>query len=282
MSKKQKPGTTMNNDLSQSKDSMTALITGASSGIGLALAHVMARNGHNLVLAARNEQKLNQLAAELQQEFGITAKVIPIDLSVSNSAQDLFDALQSGIRISLLVNNAGFDVYGNFYETDLAEELRMIQVNLVTLTQLTKLILPGMIMQHYGRILNLGSIGSFAPGPLNAVYSATKAYVLSFSEAIGEELQGSGVTVTALCPGATKTQFHSRASLENIRLLRFSYMEAASVAEIGYRAMMAGKRVVVPGLTNRLQVLFTRLLPRRLVARMAKSMMGSPGQGNTQ
>lgn len=267
-------------DIPQFQNRTTALITGASSGIGYALAKVFARNGHDLVLVARNQQRLSQLAGELRQEFTIATKVIPTDLSVSTSAQDLFGELQQeSIRISLLVNNAGFDVYGNFCETDLTKELQMIQVNLVSLTQLTKLLLADMRQQRYGRILNLGSTGSFVPSPLNAVYSATKAYVLSFSEAIAEELQGSGVTVTVLCPGATKTEFHQRASIDNIRLLRFGVMEAATVAEIGYRAMMAGRRVVVPGLYNQVQVLFTRFLPRSVMARMAKAMLQGSRRG---
>ena len=264
----------MISDTHQFQNSTTALITGASSGIGYALAKVFARHGHNLVLVARDRQRLSQLASEVRQEFGVATKVIPADLSVSTSAHDLCDELQqASIKISLLVNNAGFDVYGHFCETDLTKELHMIQVNLVSLTQLTKLLLADMRQQRYGRILNLGSTGSFVPSTLNAVYSATKAYVLSFSEAIAEELQGSGVTVTVLCPGATKTEFHQRASIEDIRLLRFGVMGAATVAEIGYRAMMAGRRVVVPGLYNQVQVLFAGFLPRGVMVKMAKVML---------
>ena len=173
----------------------------------------------------------------------------------------------------MLVNNAGVDVYGNFHETDMAKELEMIQLNLVSLTQLTKLLLPEMRKRGYGKILNLGSTGSFIPSPLNAVYSATKAYVLSFSEAIAEELQGSGVTVTVLCPGATRTEFQKRANMENIRLLRYGVMDAADVAEIGYRAMMAGRRVVVPGLFNKVQILLARLLPTSTMTKLAKAML---------
>jgi len=267
----------MADDTHQHQTRTTGLITGASSGIGRALAKVLARYGHDLVLVARDGQRLEQLASELQQSSGIAAKAIPADLSVKTSSQDIIAELQrQGIKISLLVNNAGFDVYGEFFETDLTEELQMIQVNLVSLTQLTKLVLPGMRQQGYGRILNLGSTGSFIPSPLNAVYSATKAYVLSFSEAISEELQGSGITVTALCPGATESEFHQRASMEDIRLRRFGAMQAATVAEIGYRAMMAGRRVVVPGLHNQAQVLLARVLPRSVMPRMAKLMLQSP------
>ncbi len=256
------------------------LITGASSGIGRALAKVLARHGHDLVLVARDAQRLAQLANELQQTSGITAMAIPADLSITTSPQNIFAELHRlGIKISLLVNNAGFDVFGEFFETDLKQELQMIQVNLVSVTQLTKLVLPGMRQQGYGQILNLGSTGSFVPSPLNAVYSATKAYVLSFSEAISEELQGSGITVTALCPGATESEFHQRARTEDIPLRRFGAMQAATVAEIGYRAMMAGRRVVVPGLYNQVQVLLARVLPRSVLPRMAKLMLQSPRRG---
>ncbi len=252
----------------------TALITGASSGIGYELARVFAQNGHDLVLVARNRQRLSQLADELRDELGITAEVIAKDLSVATSAQEIFDELQQeSIRIDILVNNAGVDVYGNFYETDMTTELQMIQLNLVALTQLTKLLLDDMRKHGYGRILNLGSTGSFVPTPFNAVYSATKAYVLSFSEAVAEELEGSGVMVTVLCPGATRTEFQQRANMEDVRLLRFGAMEPKTVAEIGYSALMAGKGIVVPGLFNKAQVLATRLLPRKVMVRIAKMML---------
>ena len=252
----------------------TALITGASSGIGYELARVFAQNGHDLVLVARNRQRLSQLADELRDELGITAEVIAKDLSVATSAQEIFDELQQeSIRIDILVNNAGVDVYGNFYETDMTTELQMIQLNLVALTQLTKLLLDDMRKHGYGRILNLGSTGSFVPTPFNAVCSATKAYVLSFSEAVAEELEGSGVMVTVLCPGATRTEFQQRANMEDVRLLRFGAMEPKTVAEIGYSALMAGKGIVVPGLFNKAQVLATRLLPRKVMVRIAKMML---------
>ncbi len=261
--------------MDKSQARTTALITGASSGIGYELARVFARNGYDLVLVARNKQRLNQLADELRQQFGTATKVISKDLSDEKSAQEIVDELQQvSIEVDILVNNAGFDVHGNFYETDMGRELQMIQVNLVTLTQLTKLLLGGMRERGYGRILNLGSTGSFIPSPLNAVYSATKAYVLSFSEAIAEELRGSGVTVTVLCPGATRTEFQRRAGMESVRLLRLGVMDAKTVAEIGYRALMTGKRVVVPGLLNRVQILLARLLPTSVIVRMAKIMLG--------
>jgi short-subunit dehydrogenase len=266
--------------MNQVQSTTAALITGASSGIGYALARVMARNGHNLVLVARDQQRLHQLSDELRQEFEIEALVIAKDLSEPAAAQEIVAEVQrQAISIDILVNNAGLDVFGNFYETDMAKELHMIQVNLVSLTALTKYLLADMRQQRAGRILNVGSTGSFIPSPLNAVYSATKAYVLSFSEAIAEELQGSGITVTVLCPGATRTEFHKRASAENIRLLQFGVMDAEAVARIGYHAMLAGRRVVVPGLYNQAQVLFARFLPGRIVTKMAKVMLQGSDPG---
>ena len=256
-------------ELSHSR--MTALITGASSGIGCELAKIFARNGHNLILVARNVQTLNQLADELRAEFAITVKVIAKDLSAVTAAQEIVDELgRAAVSVDILVNNAGCDVYGNFYETNLTSELQMIQVNLVTLTQLTKLLVGDMVKRGYGRILNLGSIGSFVSSPLNAVYSATKAYVLSFSEAVAEELQGSGVTVTCLCPGPTRTEFQKRAQMEDVRLLKYGVMKAETVAQIGYRALMAGRRVVITGLDNQISILLLRLLPRVIGVKLTK------------
>lgn len=252
----------------------TALITGASSGIGYELAKLFAQNGHNLVLVARNEKALNQLSEELREKFGVNVKVISKDLSVITAAQEIVDELQQeAVKIDILVNNAGFDVYGQFYETELNKELQMLQVNLVTLTQLTKLLVGDMVERKSGKILNIASIGSFAPSPLNAVYSATKAYVLSFSEAIAEELNGSGVTVTCLCPGATWTEFQKRAEMGDIRILKHGVMNADTVADIGYRAVMAGKRVVVPGLYNKIQIQFMRLLPKIVIVKLSKLML---------
>ena len=250
-----------------------ALVTGASTGIGRELARVFAQHGHPLVLVARNGPRLHQLADELREQYKVAVDVLIKDLSLATTASELFQELnQKSLSINILVNNAGLDVYGDFVDTDWAEELRLLQVNLLTLTQLTKLLLKDMRAQGYGRILNLGSTGSFIPSPLNAVYSATKAYVLSFSEAVAEELRGSGVTITVLCPGVTRSEFHQRAGMERIRLLRFGVMEAGVVAEAGYQALMAGRRVVVPGWINQIQVLAARLLPSSVMTRIAKVM----------
>jgi short-subunit dehydrogenase len=258
----------------ENRDRAAALITGASSGIGYEFARVFASHGHDLVLVARSQDRLEQLAGEVRAACGVEATVLVKDLSQPAAVPEIVGELGlAGVRVDFLVNNAGMDVYGYFYDTDWAEELQMIQLNLVSLTYLTKELLSGMLQRGSGRILNLGSTGSFVPSPLNTVYAATKAYVLSFSSALAEELRGTGVTVTALCPGATRTEFQQRANIRDVRLLRFGVLQASSVAEIGYRSMMAGKRVVVPGLYNQLQILFSRLLPSSFVVRMAKTML---------
>ncbi|ODS38469.1 MAG: short-chain dehydrogenase [Candidatus Altiarchaeales archaeon WOR_SM1_86-2] len=253
----------------------TALITGASSGIGYELSRLFAQDGYNLVLVARNKEVLDQLADELEKEFEISTKVISKDLSVAASPKEIFDELrQESIRVDVMVNNAGFNVYGNFSETDLKKELQMIQVHIVSLTRLTKIFLPWMLKQGCGRILNVCSTGSFVPCPLDAVYCATKAYVLSFSEAIAEELQGTGVTVTALCPGVTWTRFQERAQMpRDLRLFKFGAMDAKTVAETGYRGLMKGKRIVIPGIYNKLQVFLLKFTPGRMATKMTKYYM---------
>ncbi len=254
----------------------TALITGASSGIGYEFARVFAHRGHNLVLVARDAQRLERLASELRAVHPISVKVIAKDLSVPTSAEEIYAEMQrESIPVEILVNNAGVIVYGNFAETDLAKDMQLIQVNLLTLTQLTKLFLKDMVRRGSGKIMNVGSIGSFTPSPMNAVYSATKAYVLSFSEAIAEELRDTGVTVTALCVGAAKTELQKRAQMDTVFLLNFA-MRADAVAEIGYRGMMKGKRIVVPGPLFQFSVFLTRLLPRIVVVKLAKIALSRP------
>jgi uncharacterized protein len=251
---------------------MTAtLITGASSGIGLELARVFAKNRHDLVLVARNESKLRELAAEAQSS-GVRAHVIAADLSAPGAVQALTDRVRTlGVDVDILVNNAGYGLLGPFVETSLDVELSMIQVNIVALTELTKRLLPGMVARKDGRILNLASTAAFFPGPLMAVYYASKAYVLSFSEAIATELEGTGVTVTALCPGPTASGFQATAHLEESRMIAGKRLPTArSVAEAGYDAMMAGKRVFVPGVSNKLMLLVPLILPRRLVAKIVR------------
>src|SRR6266550_6618870 len=214
----------------------TALITGASSGIGLDLARLFAKDGHDVILVARSEGKLREVAAGLERDFGVKAHVIVADLARPDAPRQLFDALP--VDVDVLVNNAGFGVTGPFAGTDLAKELEMIQVNVVALTHLTKLLLPPMIARRRGRVLNVASTAAFQPGPLMAVYYATKAYVLSFSEAIADELRDSGVSVTALCPGPTETGFAAAANVGATRLFTMSKpADSRAVAEAGYEAM---------------------------------------------
>lgn len=250
----------------------TALVTGASSGIGADLARLFAKDGNDVVLVARSEEKLQSLAAALGREFNVTARVIVADLAKPDAAQDVVDAL-GGVTIDTLVNNAGYGVAGPFAETDVNAELQMIQVNVVALTHLTKLLLPGMLARKHGRILNVASTAAFQPGPLMAVYYATKAYVLSFTEALAEEVSGSGVTVTALCPGPTATGFAAAADMESSRLFNMlPLMTSEKVAAYGYRALRRGKRIAIPGVRNRLMAQSLRVSPRRLVTKIVRRM----------
>ena len=250
----------------------TAMITGASTGIGLELARLMARD-FDLVLTARNQSKLEQLARELQEQHGNLVHVIPADLSRPEAPSKIFaDIGWRGLRLDVLVNNAGFGAYGEFAKSDVQTEMEMIQLNLTAVTHLTKLALPGMLERKSGRILNVASTAGFLPGPLMAVYYATKAYVISFSEAIANELAGSGVTVTCLCPGATDTEFAKRADMQESRLFKMGTMRPEDVARAGYEAMMRGKTLMIPGVKNWLMVESVRLAPRKMVTAIARSV----------
>jgi len=211
--------------------SKTALITGASGGIGYELALLFARDQYDCVLVARSRDKLDELAARLESEFRVKTLVVAKDLSKPSTVDEIYEEVTAAsLKVDALVNNAGFPVYGRFVETDLQAELEMLQVNVVALTALTKLFLRGMVERGTGHVLNLASTAAFVPGPLMAVYYASKAYVLSFSEALANELKGTGVTVTALAPGPTRSGFQERGKLEDARLVRGSLADAASVA----------------------------------------------------
>ena len=260
----------------------TALVTGASSGIGHEFAALLARDGFDLVLVARDGARLAATARLLRENAGVSVAVLPCDLAASTAAERLVREIEErGIAVDLLVNNAGFNVYGPFARTDGAAELRMLQVHVVTLTHLTKLLLPGMLARRSGRILNVASTGSFAPGPNDAVYCASKAYVLSFSEALAEELRGSGVTVTALCPGPTDTEFAARAGMTGSLLFRGPRATPAAVARAGYRAMQRGRAVAIPGAANWLMVQALRFTPRALVARISRLLLGGAAPAST-
>jgi uncharacterized protein len=251
-------------------ETKTALVTGASSGIGYELARLFAADGYRLILVARSTDKLEALAQEFLNAFKTETRVISADLGKDGAAAAIVAELD-GAPVDVLVNNAGHGLYGNFAETPLDKELNMIQLNVVALTQLTKLLLPPMIARGAGRVLNVASTAAFQPGPLMAVYYATKAYVLSFSEAIAEELRTTGVTVTALCPGPTKTGFQAGAAMEQSKLVRGKeIMDSKTVARVGFTALMKGKRVVIPGTMNKVMAQSVRFLPRSTVARAVR------------
>ena len=244
----------------------TVLITGASSGIGLELAKCFAADKSNLVLVARNTSALENLAAELRGKFQIEIHVITADLARPESPQEIFDELQGrAITVDVLVNNAGFGLHGGFAELPLARQLEIVQVNIASLVALTGLFLPGMMQRRRGGILNVGSVAGFLPGPNMAVYYASKAFVQSFSEALCEEVRGSGVSVTNLCPGPTETNFSRVARSHRVRESWARKMSATEVAAAGHRDFRRGKAVSIPGFTNALTVFAPRLFPRSAV-----------------
>jgi short-subunit dehydrogenase len=257
----------------------TALITGASGGIGLEFAKLFARDGYHLVLVARRYETLKTTAVELEKTYGVQVKCCAKDLSVSSSPDEIIQSLRSEmIEINVLVNNAGFGWRGNFAYMELSDALEMIQVNITALTHLTRLLLPDMLKHKQGKILNVASTASFQPGPFMATYYATKAYVTSFSLALSEELRGTGITVTAFCPGPTATGFGKRAGFVNEKIFgdRFS-MGASTVALDGYKGLMKEKPLVVSGWKNWLGTQLVRLLPRTMPGKLIKSIQQKRG-----
>jgi len=252
----------------------TVLITGASSGIGRELARLFARDGADLVLIARSEGRLRDLAGELAATYGVTAQVVPADLSRPASPGEIAEALtQRQIQVDVLVNNAGFGAHGPIAAIGAGRQLDMIEVNVAALTQLTALLLPGMLERRRGAILNVASTAAFQPGPYQAVYCATKAYVLSFTEALAEEIRGSGVRVSCLAPGATDTGFAAEAGTQGTRLFRRGVMDAGRVARAGHDGMRRGRTLVIPGLRNRVLAFSVRLAPRTLATRVAGRLL---------
>ncbi len=251
----------------------TALVTGASSGIGKALAHHFARDGYQLVLTARNVTKMQALADALQQQFKVVVIVIGADLETNDGAAQLHANVKArGIVLSALVNNAGYGAFGVFKDSALAPEMAMMQLNMNTVVALTKLFLPDLLATR-GKILNTASTAAFQPGPYMAVYYATKSFVLSFSEAIASELEDTGVTVTALCPGPTASGFQDKADLGNSALVKGKKLPSAEeVAALGYRAMQRGQRVYIPGFVNWAMAQSMRFTPRNLATRMVKTL----------
>jgi len=252
----------------------TALITGASNGIGLELALIHAAKGDQLVLVARNKSKLDELKLELEKTYKISVYTIGKDLSAMNAGQEIFDETsKQQIHIDYLINNAGFGDFGMFVETDWNKEAQMIQLNITALTQLTKLYLKEMVKRGSGKIMNVASTAAFQSGPTMAVYYATKAYVLSFSEAIDNEVRDKGVTVTALCPGATESGFQAAAAMEESNLVKGRKLPTSKeVAEYGYESMMKGRTVAIHGFMNYLLANSVRFIPRAMVVKVTRKL----------
>ena len=249
-----------------------AVITGASSGIGLELARICAREGYDLLLVARREDRLYALREELRARFRVGVEILSGDLSLQGTPDVIFTKASPGGRfVDLLINNAGFGQFGYFRDTRWETEDQMIRLNISSLVHLTKLFLPQMLSRRSGRIMNVSSTAAFQPGPLMSVYYATKAFVESFSEALAEECRGTGVTITSLCPGPTISGFQKAAGIENIRLVRGRNIPASKdVAEYGFDAMMRGKRIAIYGWMNRAMTFSIRLAPRTFVTRIVK------------
>ena len=252
----------------------TALITGASNGIGYELAKVHAEHGGNLVLVARGKSKMDELKKELEEKYGIKVYTIGKDLSLQGSAKEVYDELkQQNISVDYLVNNAGFGDFGLFAHSDWNKQEQMINLNVTTLAYFTWLFLSDMMKRKSGKILNVASTASFQPGPTMSVYFATKAFVLSFSEAINNEVSENGITVTALCPGATHSGFQAAASMQGSKLFeKNNFPTSREVAEYGYHAMMKGKAVAIHGLKNTILANSVRFVPRSLVVKIARQV----------
>ena len=250
-----------------------AVVTGGSSGIGLELSRLLANDRHDLYSSPSMPGGLRRSREASRRSTGVRVVELAMDLGDPEAPRHIESALRSeGLTPDVVVNNAGFGLRGPFVELDLGQQLRMIQVNVHALTHLTGLLLPGMVGRRRGRVLNVASMAAFQPGPLMAVYYATKAYVLSFSEALANETRGTGVTVTALCPGPTATAFEKRAGLEGTQLFRSAVMDAAAVARYGYDAMRRGVPVAIPGWRNRVLAQTVRFVPRALAARVVRSL----------
>jgi uncharacterized protein len=252
----------------------TSLITGASNGIGLELARIHASKGDDLVLVARNITRLNQLKSELEKQYSISVTVIEKDLSKTDAAKEVYDETSiKDIEVDYLINNAGFGDFGLFADSDWNKEYQMINLNITALTQFTKLYLNDMIKRGKGRIMNVASTAAFQSGPTMAVYYATKAYVLSFSEAVDNEVRSKGITITALCPGATESGFQAAAAMEESNLVKGRKLPSSrDVAEFGYKAMLKGKTVAIHGLMNYIMANSVRFMPRSIVVKVTRKI----------
>ncbi len=262
------------------------LITGASMGIGFEMAKVFSREGTDLVLVSRDEKALREIAEELERQGGIEVKIIAKDLSLKHAAEEIFRELEEeGIEVDELINNAGFGALGAIVNLENQLQLDMIEVNVSAVTELTRLFLPGMLQRGRGGVLNVGSVAGFQPGPNMAVYFATKAYVLSFTEALAEEVKGSGVRVTCLAPGPTRTGFGERSGMGKIRIFEMWMMSADEVARAGVEGFRRGDVIIIPSITNKIGTFLIRLLPRFVVRRLvywlqARRRIDGVGEGD--
>ncbi len=254
------------------------LITGASSGIGLELARLFARDGNNLVIVARREELLNKIAGELNSDFGVEVEIIAKDLTLEKSSDEIFMQLKDR-EIDIVVNNAGFGAVGPFSELDYKRQVDMIKLNITALTSLTRLFIPRMVERNSGGILNVGSLAGFQPGPYATIYYATKAFVLSFTEGLKEELKNTNIKITCLAPGPTNTEFGEVSGLDKSFLFKFGTMGAKEVALKGYNGFLNGKTVVIPGFSNKLLPLLVRLSPRFLVRSITAKLNRSENSG---
>ncbi|MGM9632669.1 MAG: SDR family NAD(P)-dependent oxidoreductase [Eubacteriales bacterium] len=252
----------------------TALITGASCGLGLSFVNIFAADGYDLVLVARNGDKLNEIKANVEKKHGVSVLVVPKDLCAPDACREVYEATKSaGLHVDVLVNNAGFGDFGEFYKSDLSKQTRMVSLNCTALMELCHLYLPDMVKKGNGNILNVDSIAAFQAGPLMSVYYATKAFVLSFSQALSVELKKTGVKVTALCPGPIKTNFEDSAQLGESGLFKnLKVWDPDTVARFGYKKMKQGKSLCVCGFMNKIIVFSTRLAPRALVGNVVYNM----------
>ena len=256
----------------------TVLITGASSGIGYEFAKIYAKKGYNLVITARRKNNLDRIKQELESfDTAICVDIIVLDLSKQNSAKELYEVVkQRGILIDTLINNAGFGVYGNFIETDIEKEIDMIELNIKSLVVLTKLFLKDMVSRNNGTIINVASTAAFQPGPLMSVYYASKSFVLSFTEAIRNEVRDTNVNISVLCPGPTDTEFEKSASLEESSLFtKLKVMKPEKVAIIGYKGVNRNKSVIIPGILNNILITFNKIIPRALVINIVRKLQES-------